>query len=534
MVNRRMADPVRGNGSLTEDLIAGVGLAGPVVVAVIAFALAWPTLMPGVGFWDTAEFQAVPPLLGTLHPTGFPAYTILGWVGSALLKQVGSPAYRMNLLSAVYVAGAAAVTVVLVGQLTGRVLVGIAAGLVLFLTPLAWRIATHADAHALHVLLLAIVFALLLAWESRVRAEDGPRRGADRWLLAAAAAYGVAMANHTVALLAAPGIGLFVLAVEPGIFDRRGFVGRCIAVGVGVAALLYLELPLRAGPFRAPIVYGHPETLAGFAYVVFGAQFRGDLASTIGGLGARIGGLADFAAGQLGALAMLLPFAAIGVVMRRWRYALLTVPTLLITVAFAVVYDNAEITRYYLGPLLIVATWLALLADGLLELLVGLVARIRRRLAGARSRPSLGVLGLELVVAAALLLPAVLAAKATRVDVDESRDVGAAQWVDRTFAQLPPNAVVISWWSFSTPLWYGRDVEGRRPDIAIIDDRTILDENLGGVTDVIDLYLGQRPVYVIRLPADMDILARRYELLPVPDLIPSNLALVVGRRAGVP
>src|SRR6185436_20753241 len=105
-----------------------------------------------------------------------------------------------------------------------------------------------------------------------------------------------------------------------------------------------------------------------------------------------------------------------------------------------------------------------------------------------------------------------LAAKATRVDVDESRDVGAAQWVDRTFSQLPPNAVVISWWSFSTPLWYGRDVEGRRPDVAIIDDRTILDENLGGVADVIDQYLGKRPVYVIRLPADMDILARRYEL----------------------
>ncbi len=534
MVNRRSAGPVRANGSLIEDVIAGVGLAGPVVVAVVAFALAWPTLMPGVGFWDTAEFQAVPPLLGTLHPTGFPAYTILGWVGSALLQPFGSPAYRMNLLSAVYVGGAAAVTVVLVRQLTGRVVIGIATGLALSLTPIAWGIATHADAHALHVLLLAIVFALLLAWESRVRADDGPRPGADRWLLAAAAAYGVAMANHTVALLAAPGIGLFVLAVEPEIFSRRALIWRCIAVGVGIAALLYLELPLRAGPFRAPIVYGHPETLTGFLYVVFGAQFRGDLVSTIGGLGQRLGGLADFAAGQLGALAILVPVAAIGVVIRRWRYALLTVPTLLITCAFAVVYDNAEIARYYLGPLLIVVTWLALLADGLLELGVGLVARIRGRLAGVPSRPSLGVLTLELVVAVALLVQAAMAARATRVEVDESRDVGAARWVDRTFAQLPPNALVISWWSFSTPLWYGRDVEGRRPDIEIIDDRTILDENLGGVTDVIDQYLGKRPVYVIRLPADMDILARRYELLPLPDLIPSNLALVVGRRTGVP
>ena len=534
MVNRRSAPSALHDGSLTADVIAGLGLAGPAMVAVVAFALAWPTLMPGVGYWDTAEFQAVPPLLGTLHPTGFPAYAILGWLGSVLLQPFGPPAYRMNLLSALYVAGAAGVSAVVVRQLTGRTVIAIAAGLVLFLTPVAWRIATHADAHALHVLLLAIVFGLLLAWESRVRAEDGRRARTDRWLIAAAGIYGVAVANHTLALLAAPGIGLFVVAVEPEIFSRRGLVARCVGVGVGVAALLYLELPLRAGPFPAPIVYGHPDTLAGFAYVVFGQQFRGDLASPLRELGPRLGGLADFAADQLGVLTPLVPLAALAVVVRRWRYALLTAPTLLITCSFAVVYDNADITRYYLGPLLIVVTWLAILADGLLAVAVDLLSRIRDRARRAASRAALAVLALEVVVAAAFVTPAGLAVGTTRREVDESRDVGAAQWIERTFAELSPNAVVISWWSFSTPLWYARDVEGRRPDITIIDDRTILDENLGGVPDVIDLYLGKRPVYVIRLQADMQTLAARYELLPLPDLIPANLALVVGRRTFTP
>ncbi len=179
-------------------------------------------------------------------------------------------------------------------------------------------------------------------------------------------------------------------------------------------------------------------------------------------------------------------------------------------------------------------TWLALLADGVLGLVAGLVAQLRGRYSGLRGRPSLGFLVLELAVAVAIVVPAGLAAPTTRLEVDESRDMVAADWIDRMFVALPPNTVVISWWSFSTPLWYGRDVEGRRPDIAIIDDRTILDENLGGVTDVIDQYLGKRPVYVIRLAADMDTLARRYELLPVPSLSPANLALVVGRRAGAP
>jgi Protein of unknown function (DUF2723) len=534
MVTRPMARPVSRDGTLTADIVGALGLAGPPAVAIIAFALAWATLMPGVGYWDTAEFQAVPPLLGTLHPTGFPAYAILGWLGSVVLQPFGDAAYRMNLLSALYVAGAAAVTVVLVRQLTGRRAIAIAAGLAMFLTPIAWRIATHADAHALHLLLLGLVFALLLAWESRARDEDGPRAGADRWLIAAAAAYGVAVANHTVAVLAAPGIGLFVLAVEPEIFLRRGLIARCIGVGVGVAALLYLELPLRAGPFRAPLVYGHPETLSGLAYVMFGQQFGGDLGAPVRSLGPRLGGLADFAADQLGLLAAFVPLAALSVVARRWRYALLTAPTLVITCSFAVLYDNAEITRYYLGPLLIVVTWLAILADGALGLVVAGLTRIRERVRGAGSRSTLAVLVVEVAFAVAFVAPAGIAAGATRREVDESRDIGAQQWIDRTFAELPPNALVISWWSFSTPLWYARDVEGRRSDITIIDDRTILDENLGAVPDVIDRYLGARPVYVIRLQADMDTLAERYELRPLPDLYPANLALVVGRRAVTP
>ena len=42
---------------------------------------------------------------------------------------------------------------------------------------------------------------------------------------------------------------------------------------------------------------------------------------------------------------------------------------------------------------------------------------------------------------------------------------------------------------YSTPLWYAQHVEGRGPDVTIIDDRTRLDEDLGDVTDVIDANL---------------------------------------------
>ncbi|MFI5226806.1 MAG: hypothetical protein ACHQ3P_09035, partial [Candidatus Limnocylindrales bacterium] len=76
------------------------------------------------------------------------------------------------------------------------------------------------------------------------------------------------------------------------------------------------------------------------------------------------------------------------------------------------------------------------------------------------------------------------------------------------------------------------EVEGRRRDITIIDDRTRLDENLGDVPTVIDSYLGRRPVYVIRVAQDLAALQSRYELQPVPDGDGSGLSLVVGRVRG--
>ena len=49
------------------------------------FAVYRATLLPGLGAWDTGEAQTVLPILGTMHPTGFPAYVVVGWLASIVL-----------------------------------------------------------------------------------------------------------------------------------------------------------------------------------------------------------------------------------------------------------------------------------------------------------------------------------------------------------------------------------------------------------------------------------------------------------------
>ena len=526
-------------------------LAPSLVVASIAFVAAWLALMPGIAFWDTGELQAVGPLLGTAHPTGFPTYVILGWLASVVLQPFGEPAYRMNLLSAICLAVAAGVTVDLVRGLTRRVVLGVAAGIGLALTPIAWSIATHAEAHALHLALVAILLWLLVEWDGRVRrprpsgleedASNSPGvaegdRG-DRFLIAAAVVFGLSVGNHSLTLLLAIPVGLYVLAVDPGIWRRGRLVLLCIAALVVTVVLVYLELPLRAGPFRAPLVYGTPNTWDGFRYIVLAEQFQGSLSDPFGDLPRKFGTLVSGTVGQFGILAPFIPIAFVVTALRRPRYALLTGTAAAITCFFAASYVNADINRYYLGPALMAWTWLAILAAAAVDALARLVGEpgaaepdtpTGPAPAPARSWTAL----VSLLLAVALLLPTLYEAPARFDAVDASQGREAQIWTDHVLDVMDQDAVIVSWWSFSTPLWYAHLVEGRRPDITIIDDRTRLDENIGGLTDAIDRYLGSRPVYVIRLDRrEVALLAQRYELDYIDGSDASALTRVIGRKS---
>jgi len=480
------------------------------------------TLLPGVGFWDTAEFQTVGPVLGTAHPTGFPAYIVLGWLGSIVLQPFGDPAFRMNLLSGILIAVSAGITVLLVRRLTDSTPVAAAAGLGIGLNGIAWRIGTRADAHALHLALVALLLLALVAWQ-----RDRAAGGGDRWLLIASAVFGASLANHSLTLLLAPAVGIYVLTVQPPIWRRPRLIAACALVLAAAAALLYLELPIRAGVLRAPLVYGTPETWDGFRYIVLAEQFRGSIVDPFGDLPRKLAGFVDLTVQQFGPLGIVLPVAFVATLAREPRYAILTGLAAAITVFFALSYQNADIERYYLGPILIGWTWIAMLAATVADQ-VSMVflpaddptrgeddvpADIRRASWADRAGPA----ALAALAGLAILVPTGLDLGDRFNRVDASRDRSAEAWFDATTGRLEPNAVVVSWWSYSTTLWYEQLIEGRIPQVTIVDDRTRLDEELGEVEDVIERYLGQRPVYLIRADGgEIARVSRRYALDPGP------------------
>jgi len=533
-------------------MVRGASLArlAPFGVGVIATALAAWRVMPGVGFWDTAEFQTIPPIMGTAHPTGYPTYVILGWLASIVLAPFGEPAFRMNLLSAILVGVAAGITVDLVRLLTRSTIIGVAAGLGLAVTPIVWFIGTHADPHALHLVLFAGLLWLLVRWEI-ARNEDPSR--ADRWLISAAIVTGLSAGNHSLTLLLALPVGLFVVAVDPAILSRVRLLALCVAAFAIPTILVYLELPIRGGLINileAPLVYGQPDTLGGFAYIVTGEQFRGGLNDPFGDWPRKLTDLVKLTVRELGPLAGLVLAGLVVTAIRHRTFALLTGSALAITCFFNAAYINADIQRYYLGPALIAWVWLAVLVASVADRFRGaMLARGPEEASsdrssarqeaqapattGRRARAPIDVLGLTAAALAALLLlaPTIAAFPARAAVVDRTGDRSAELWLAAVLDEVEPGSIIVSWWSYSTPLWYAQVIEGRRPDIFVADDRTRIDMNLGEITDVIDgnLAIG-RPVYAIRVDSrELGQLQALYRLTPLASPFASNVFRVNSR-----
>ena len=453
--------------------------------------------MPGVAFADWGEMQVVPHVLGVAHPTGYPSYILLAWL--AQLAPLGSVAFRANLLSAILVAAALATVVLISARLGVRPLIAAAGSLALGLAGTVWAAATVAEVNPLHLLLVALILHRALVWEDRQRVRD---------LAIGGLLIGLALGNHLLTLFIAPFVVVYVLWVgRRAIADRPGLVLVPIATGaLGLSVYLYVPLAAAAGP---PLAYNHPLTLQAVLWLVTGEQFRGqfDFLSSKGP-GEFVGALPALA-GLLGARATpLLPLIGLAglpaLVGRRPAFGLTCLGLL---VMGAYLWANyLQLEHYLLVPWLLLAVSATVGVDTLADLLT-------RRWSGA------GRLDAGAVVGAVALGLVVLLGVRDLPAADRSGDRSGPAFVETVFATLPPDAAILAPWDASTPLWYGQHVEGRRPDVLIVDDTNIVYEGWGTREARIASLVCQRPVYIIRL-SDTDLVPtlRSYRLEPVASL----------------
>ena len=492
-------------------------------VALLAFGIYLRTMLPSTGFWDTGEAQTVPPTLSIFHPTGFPVYTLLGWLWSQL--PFGEVAWRMNLLSGVSVALASGLVVLTSGHLirqTDRALRATAAGVAGAAFAFAsepWENATRADVHAISILSVSLLVWLLFTWRAAERAGS-PRAG--RWLVAAAFAFGLGLGVHPIIGLLAPGIAVWLFVVDRAFWRRWRLIALCAAmVALGLTSFAYIWLRAIADP-QPPLFYARPDTWERFRYLVFAEQF-----STL--FRAFEEPLADIAdkwadaervlAAQFVAPGWLLVAVGAAIVAAR---SLATFAVIVLFVLGNVLYSmnfrDGDIDRYYMPTVAVLAPLLGVALASIGAACAQAVAEAGRRLVTTvAARRFLAGLAGAIVLGLGALLPA--ASLVTGYDAhDESQNRDADAWVASVHELLPPNAVVVSWWSYSTPLWHHRWVLGERPDLTIIDERNILDDGYRTMNNAIRAHFGRRPVYVVLPDWERRNVTERWDMSTVPTL----------------
>jgi hypothetical protein len=330
---------------------------------VIPLALYVLSLDPDVGFWDTGEMNTVPYILGLAHPTGYPTEILFGWAFAHAFA-VGEVSFRLSLLNALEIAGAACLACWFVLTETGEALLGLFAAIAFATVLSVWQHATHTDVMSLTVLLTSAVFVLVRSWWTT---------GRPAFLLCAAAVGAADAGTHGAALLylAVPAAVVLVRAIRHR--DVRATSAVACAVFAITAACLYAYLPLRSAyvasnglepalalglpPGRPFWNWGDPRTASGFFDVITGsgvgaahsfvsyiqpAFFAASLWQGFGKLEAALGPLL---------LATVLGLCAFATA-RQWKVAtFLWAPAVVVSPFIAHFQAESDPSRYYIFPL---------------------------------------------------------------------------------------------------------------------------------------------------------------------------------------
>jgi hypothetical protein len=471
-------------GFFKKDTWIGLGL------ALAAFAVYLSTLSPSVGPDDTGELAAVAATLGVAHPTGYPLFTLIGWIFAHLPLGDLRVIVKLNVMVAIFCSTAVFVFyrlfLVLLreslpplnaganGRIKGRKganlpkprdatesphplhhmhqFAAAAGALALAFFRIFWSNALILEVYALHLVFLGLTLLLFVLY---LRAERDRDSGRNRLWLLFAYVFGLSFANHMMTVLLFPAL-LYLY------FASRGFTKPAwMRIVQGIPLFLlgltpYLYLPLRAA--TGPLMnWGDPSTWTNFWAHISAQQYAGLMFHSV-----------DHAVDQFRVFLAELPrnlgygpllLALFGLV-RLWRtnrrIAAFSSLIFATSVFYAINYELHD-PNFRLNAHVMAAFWAA----------CGAVALVRRAPAG-----SLAEKGMMAVVSVLALMPLAVHYRA----LDVSDHYAVEDYALNMLNSAEKGAVIVSdqEQAVTFPAYYLQLVEGVRPDVTFVT-RSMLD-----------------------------------------------------------
>jgi hypothetical protein len=514
------------------------------------------TLAPGVVGGDAGEHQFAAPLLGIPHTTGYPLYILLGKLWT-LLVPFGSPAWRMNLFSAVNGALAAGVTALIVyhlsthaSRLTPHIspfFSAFVAGLTLATGLIMWQWSVIAGVRSMNVLFFGLITLAAILWQRRVEEWKGRRGEEERrgesgsslnqpsnppapYLLALTV--GLSLAHHRTTLFYLPSVIAWVIWHTPQLLRQPKRLGTLILITLA-PLLLYLFIYIR-GVNQPPYSHEIISDWQSFWFLVGSGDSQGLFFSFDPlFLPARLAFIWQDLLAQLSWPGVVL--AALGGLWLLWRQtrhflfqAGLIILLLLFTLDFEVVNLNEAPAWYLMPAYMLLNVWLGLgiylildfgftiydlrfgRAPGRVTQQKDTPFAIRHSPFAIRHSPFAIPLVIRVIIttviialfAYTLIWPnwQILYA-ASIAPLDEWRQLlrgsQAQRLVESSLPFVEPNSIIWGDWEQYTPLKYYQLINGWRPDVTVRNPLDRWPEKVAAA------HAADQPVYFTRKPTDL-------------------------------
>jgi len=477
-------------------------------VALTSFVVYLTTIAPGLDFIDAGELTTDVYTLGIAHPTGYPLFTLVGFLISHL-PIASSVVLRVNIMAAFFTAIGAGAVVLLMYEIgtywmewqaarpskrnvvseknrSSRsvtkkktankevapaeknsqqpshdkryfpLIAAITAGFAAAFSATWWAQSTSIEVYPLH---LALVPFVILTFLRMLRFDDPSNPRLTKHSVTFAVMLGLSFTNHmTTSFLAPATIALYF--IHYGLRKTALQKIAWLAVPFVATLLLYAYLPIRSA--MNPIMdWGHPTTsqlllkhMSGGQYKIW--MFSGSAAEQWKYFWAR----APKEFTVIGFTLAMFGIVSIARMHGRKRVEMLTFTSLLFfgCVLFAMNYGIHDIDSYFLLAYLTIAVWIGcgvlyglyLYRTNLRAMMIGLTAIVL-------------IAGIEFYF--------------NHAEADESGNHFVDDYTQNVLKNLPPNAIIYStqWDFWVSGAYYYQLIEKLRPDVLVIDKAMLHD-----------------------------------------------------------
>lgn len=456
-----------------------------ILTGIAALVLYLTTLAPTVLQTDAGELAAVQVTLGIAHPTGYPLFTMIGYLYS-LIPLPFSKILQLNILAAIYCSVAVSIFTYTSWYIldnldsftirkgsknklkknkrtksfnieisnkpteinnTYKIFSAVIAGMLLAFSKTFWTQSTSVEVYSFHLLLINLIILSLIKAYSLAKKD----KVVSKYWIVFAIYLALGFSNHMTTLLIIPGGG-YLYFVNNGINKKSAKqILFMLLVFIPILILIYSYLPIRASQNPA-LNWGNPTDLEKIVRHITGKQYQVWLFTSMEAASKQLNYFLSNLPKEF-FISSLLVLIGLWVSFREYKKLFIFLSIVFLsTVLYSINYEINDIDSYFLLAYISLAFFALIGIQKVFQIAIDKNFKIT-------------------ITASALILLTTIQFLVNFPAVNQKQNFTYEDYTKTLLNSLPKNSIVFSyqWDYFISPSYYFQLVEDFRRDVVVID-----------------------------------------------------------------